>query len=316
MAYNSTVRNYRLTDADLCMFTSNLCITMTRDLTDLTPFGITAPKIAALKALGDAFEIFSTDEVLVAYITGATEAKNAKKELVKETIRNMALRCSIKWGTGSWQEKTLGITGMTGFSDETLLVAARRVHNQMTAFLSDLTAGGLTSGMLDDFEDLNEELELAMNAQMTAVNNRDKKTVERIGAGNEIYSFVSMYCDIGKRVFVQSDPAKYNDYLIYDSVTSGLAKPTGVTANWTLGDTVVHLNWDTVVGATGYVVFSCAVDFGLPSGAYSSLAEYSASPQGVTFVADKRNYYKIKAKNSTQTSDYSDEAWTEVVISV
>jgi hypothetical protein len=42
-------RNYNMSDAELCMFTSKLCITMTRDLTDLADFGITAPKIRALR---------------------------------------------------------------------------------------------------------------------------------------------------------------------------------------------------------------------------------------------------------------------------
>ena len=91
-------RNYNMTDAELCMFTSNLCNTMTRDLTDLADFGITAPKIAALKALGDAFEILPSDEVLVAYVIADTEEKTAKAELVKEAIRNMVTRCQIKWG--------------------------------------------------------------------------------------------------------------------------------------------------------------------------------------------------------------------------
>ncbi|MCX6153078.1 MAG: hypothetical protein NT007_02835 [Candidatus Kapabacteria bacterium] len=303
-----------MTDAELCMFTSNLCLTMTRDLTDLAAFGITAPKIVALKALGDAFEVLPTDDVYLAYITGATETKNAKKELVKESIRNMVLRCTIKWGANSWQEKTLGATGMNNFSDDALLVAARRVHTQMMTFQTDLSADGLTTGMLDDFEDLNEEFEAAMNAQVTAVNTRDQKTVERIGAGNEIYSFVSTYCEIGKRVFATSDPAKYNDYLIYDSVSAGLGKPQNLTANWVAPDPMVHLNWDAVVGATSYEVYHCAVDFGLPSGTYAFLFEFVGEPYDISFTANKRNYYKVRAKNATLTGDFSDEAWTEVVI--
>ena len=50
MASTEEMRNYRFLDATLCQFTSDLCNTLTRDLADLTPFGITAPKITALKA--------------------------------------------------------------------------------------------------------------------------------------------------------------------------------------------------------------------------------------------------------------------------
>ena len=145
-------RNYIMSDAELCMFTSNLCNTMTRDLADLADFGITAPKIAALKALGDAFEVLPSDEVLLAYVIAATEAKTAKAESVKETIRNMVTRCQIKWGADSWQEKSLAVKGMNNFTDDSLLVAARRVHTQMTAFLPDLADTGLTEAMLDDMD--------------------------------------------------------------------------------------------------------------------------------------------------------------------
>jgi hypothetical protein len=37
-------RNYNISDAEICMFTSNLCNTMTRDLVYLADFGITAAK--------------------------------------------------------------------------------------------------------------------------------------------------------------------------------------------------------------------------------------------------------------------------------
>ena len=64
MSNNSNRRNYNMLDAELCMFTSNLCNFMTRDLSDLAIFGITTAKIASLKALGDAFELFPSDGML------------------------------------------------------------------------------------------------------------------------------------------------------------------------------------------------------------------------------------------------------------
>jgi hypothetical protein len=208
-------RNYRITDAVLCMFTSNLCNTMTRDLADLTEFGITAPKIAALKALGDYFEILPTDEVLLAYVIAATESKIAKMETVKEEIRNMLTRCQIKWGVDSWQEQSLGVKGMNRFTEDSLLVAGRRVHTQMTVFLPDLAGTGLTQAMLDAFEAMNDELEAAKNEQFDKVTAREIATANRIEKGNEIYFWVSIYCEIGKRVYAKTDPAKYNDYIIY-----------------------------------------------------------------------------------------------------
>ncbi|MCX6153292.1 MAG: hypothetical protein NT007_03945 [Candidatus Kapabacteria bacterium] len=180
-------------------------------------------------------------------------------------------------------------------------------------YLTDLTSVGLTDAMIDDLEDTAQLMEDSMNEIATAQETRDIKAVERIEKGNELYALVSRYCEIGKYIWEDVNEAKYNDYVIYGS--SGLGKPQTLVANWTLGDTVVHLTWDTVIGASSYEIYTCAVNFGLPSDSYTLLME-APGPQGVAFVADKRNYYKIRAKNSSAMSDYSDEAWTEVVISV
>jgi hypothetical protein len=45
MAIKSDIRNYYLIAAELCMLTFNLFNNLMWDLIDLTPFGITPPKI-------------------------------------------------------------------------------------------------------------------------------------------------------------------------------------------------------------------------------------------------------------------------------
>ncbi|MEI6091443.1 MAG: fibronectin type III domain-containing protein [bacterium] len=297
MATAIVQRNYNITDAELCMFTSNLCITMTRDLLDLADFGITAPKIAALKALGDAFEILPSDEVLMAYVIAATETKSAKAELVKEAIRNMVTRCQIKWGVDSWQEKSLGVKGMNKYTDDSLLVAGRRVHTQMTAFLPDLAGTGLTQDMLDDMDDLNDELETAKNSQFTKVSERENETEDRINKGNEIYSLVSMYCEIGKRVYAKSDPAKYNDYIIYTSPSSGnLTAP----ANLAFDPIMMNFTWDAVENATSYEFES--------SSDGTTFSHVWAGPNcdyGLNEVPTTVMHYRVKARNANGYGPYS-----------
>ena len=290
MALSNAPRNYNMSDAELCMFTSNLCNTMTRDLTDLADFGITAPKIAALKALGDAFEVLPSDEVLLAYVIAATEAKTAKADLVKEAIRNMVTRCQIKWGVDSWQEKSLGVKGMNKYTDDTLLSAGRRVHSQMTTFLPDLADTGLTQAMLDDMDDLNEEFEVAKNRQYTKTSERDKETVIRINKGNEIYSLVSTYCEIGKRVYAKSDPAKYNDYVIYSAASPGtLTAPT----NFAFDPIILDLTWDTVDNATSYEIQSSTDG--------TNFTEYWTGPGTdctLSEIPSTLVYYRVRARNA------------------
>ena len=215
MAITSDQRNYNMTDAELCMFTSNLCNFLFRDVSDLAPYGLTEDKINELKDLGDAFEVFPVDDVYVGQIMIETQAKNEKLKLVRGTIRDMALRVEIKWGVNSGQYKMLSIIGMNKYTVDKTLLTARNVHGRMTDYLPDLVDEGLTHDMLDDFSEINEGLEVLRNSQIAKLALRDVKAKERIDNGNEMYKLVTTYCEIGKRVWVNTNEAKYNDYVIY-----------------------------------------------------------------------------------------------------
>ena len=251
MAIESVNRKYTLTDSELSMFTSNLCVAMESDLADLAEFGVTQDNIDDLKDLGDDFEEFPTDEVLVAYITGATESKDAKAAEIKEQIRDMVARCQMKWGANSWQEKTLAVTGFNNFTDDKLLVASRRVHTQMTEFLPELASTGLTLEILNALATLNESFESAMTTVKKKIVEREKKTVERINLGNELYDEVVKYCEIGKRVYAMSNPAKYNQYIIYTSTSPGsLTAPQ----NFMFDPVNYDFSWSAVENATSYIL--------------------------------------------------------------
>ncbi len=286
MATNQEKRNYTLTDAELSLAVSNLCNTLTRDVSDLGPFGITEAKITSFKALGDAFEIFPSDVVLTAYITGAAEAKNQKADEVKETIRNMIIRCGTKWGSGSWQENSLGAAGMNQMTDDALLVLSRRVQLQMNEFLVELADTGLTEQMLDDFRDLNEEFEEALNEVKNKMAERDRKTRERILKGNELYKLFAAYTDIGKRAFVKTDSARYNDYIIYQKEAGGLSVPANFYYDF-IGKTFW---WDVVNHATSYQLEKKEGE------GYTEI--YSGSDTSFHYVpSDGQGFYRVRARN-------------------
>ncbi|MCX6154882.1 MAG: hypothetical protein NT007_12060 [Candidatus Kapabacteria bacterium] len=316
MVLLSLTRNYIMSDADLCMFASNLISFLTRDLTEFEAFGVNAGAISDFEDIGNAFARLPTDNWYLGNTAIATEDKKVKADELRLALRAISLRAENKWGVNSARCKQLGVVGMNRFNDRDLLVNARNVHYIATQYLTDLASEGLTAPMLTALETLASEFESTMNAQSDAIVVRGIKSEERIIKGNELYALVTKYCNIGKMIWENSDPAKFADYLRYPTVNSRLSKPQNVRANWTLGDLAVTLNWEVVAGAATYDVYTCSVDFGLPSGTFSLLAEYVNPPQGVAFVVDKRNYYKLKAKNSSLVSDYSEEAWTEVVKSI
>lgn len=227
MENNSNRRNYKITDADLCMFTSNLCITLERDIDSLSSFGLNLSKISELKALGDAFEVFQPDIFYQGDVMIATEDKNALRNRVLDTIRSLALRVEIKWGANSTNYRRLEIANLSRLSDDLLLVTSINVHIKMTDYLPNLSDFALTQTMLDEYEDLNTQFKNALNAQADAKVIRENKKVERIAKGNEIYALVNAYCNFGKQTFEKTSPARYNDYIIYSAKSKKAKKKDG-----------------------------------------------------------------------------------------
>lgn len=308
-------RDYRLTDAELCSFTFNLITSMTRDDTEFTARGITSVERTALETLATAFESFPNDEYYRADVTLAVQTKENLRELMEVKIRDIVQCAIIKWGEGSPQYKKFAVSKVNNGNDRTFLTIARQVVLVGTDYLTELTDVGLTQTMLDNLEDDADSFHSALISIYNAEEIRDNKTQERIQKGNEIYTLVKNYSMIGKIIWDDVDEAKYNDYVIYPKSTHQLSKPQNLTAEYVGGSPAVnHLGWDIVTDATSYDVFVSIRDIGAPSGNYNFLDNFTDNFADVPPVENKRNYYKLKAKNAESTSDYSDEAFVDVEI--
>lgn len=299
MAAEEVQREYRLTDPELALFTSNLVSDMTRDAAEFNNFGVDSADISTLQSLGNQFEVFPSDEMLEGEAMVATDAKNEKIEQVKEEIRNMAVRVEMKWGENSGQYKRLGIKGMNNMADDTLLFTSRRVHSVMTDYLADLASEGLTQQMLNDYEALNEALESAKNTQHDKINERDVKRVERIVLGNELYSFVSKYCDIGKRIWFKIDPAKYDDYVIYKTEGGLPGKVLNLSYDMPSG----ALSWDEP--ASPDPIDKYELERSTDGDNWTVVYEGAATEAQVPLLAGE-NYFRCHAHNKNGWGDWSD----------
>ncbi len=305
-------RNYSMSDADLCLFTSNLVVTMTRDQAQFTIRGVTAAMVTALKALGDAFEVFPPDNYYLQEYVLATETKNTTRESCTLKLRAIMGYAKIKYGSHSTQVKKFGAGDMTKQADKTFLVTCRMGIKVANDYLTDLTPVGLTAAMITDLTTAATLLETNLNTIATAQANRDIKTQERITKGNEIYTLVARYCEIGKIIWEDVDPAKYNDYVIYDSPIIPLSIPQNLVASKIIGPTPsIHLTWDAVNHGTNYDIFTSIVPIGAPSAVFEVVGNVAELEYNGSAIAGMRNYYKVTAKNSTQTSEMSDEVWID-----
>jgi hypothetical protein len=251
MPNEQLMRDYRMTDSELTVFTQHICDSMTRDITSFTAYGVLEANVTSLQALCDAFEVFPTDEYINQEYLSAVETRDVIVEELQVIIRAMALRVELKWGKKSPKYKSLKISELSQISVDTYLTRARMIHAFMTENLLLLAPEGLTEDMLDDMEAKIEELDDAIRETIDKSSYRMEKTTERITKGNELYDLVSRYCEIGKRIWDKVNPAFYNDYVIYDSSTPG---PLTAPANLQYDQITGRISWQSVPNATSYKV--------------------------------------------------------------
>jgi len=276
---------------------------MTRDATEFLAYSVTADDIADFKALGDALEVFPTDDWYLGNVSIATEDKDAKADALRLAIRSISVRAENKWGPNSARYKQFRVTGMNKFNDRDLLVCARHVHYVGTQYLTDLASEGLTQTILDNFLALAEEFEQSMNAQIDAVAQRDIKTEERVVMGNELYSYVVKYCNIGKQIWENVNEAKYNDYVIYVGGGGGgtpEVPPPAPVLNYAPNE----FYWDEVSTATSYqLVYKLTTDtewIELYAGPFPS-GSIAFNPGEGEWIA------RLRARNSAGYGDWSEE---------
>ncbi len=66
---------------------------------------------------------------------------------------------------------------------------------------------------------------MAIDAQAKGISDRDVATEDRIEVLNTLYRILIKYAGIGQDIFYETDEAKYNDYVIYDTPVDCRRRP-------------------------------------------------------------------------------------------
>ncbi|PKB17661.1 hypothetical protein [Flavobacterium sp. 5] len=216
----SVVRLYTFSDATLVTTGKEKIAFMRRDATAFTPFGITATLMTSLETAINAFSNTITDIEAVNSQAGVTASKDAKADQLRVAIRTVMARVELKYGTSEAKYKKFGTEALSKQSDSDLLITGKRVVRVGTEFLAALTANGLTAAMLTTITTLCNEFETLIIDLKIKIGERDIMQEDRVEAGNTIYKTLVKYTTIGLSLWETSDVAKYNDYVIYNTINS------------------------------------------------------------------------------------------------
>ncbi|WP_281238199.1 hypothetical protein [Flavobacterium praedii] len=215
----SVVRLYKFSDATLVTKGKEKIAFMRRDAAAFTPFGVTAPQVTTLETAITAFSNTITDVEAISNQTGVTAAKDAKADQLRVAIRAVMARAELKYGNSNAKYKKFGTEALSQQSDSDLLITGKRVVRVGTEFLTDLTPNGLTAAMLTAITTLCNEFEALIIDLKIKIGERDIIQEDRVEAGNTIYKTLIQYTTTGLSIWETTDIAKYNDYVVYNTVS-------------------------------------------------------------------------------------------------
>ena len=216
-------RLYKFSDAQLIAVGNEKIAFMRRGLEAFALFGLNETQFAALETQIAAFSNLVTDIESSSNQAQISEKKEAKAEELRTAIRAVMTRVAQKYGADSARYKNYGVGILSKQSDADLIITAKRVVRVGTDGLGDLASAGLTAAFLDTISLLNEQFEALLIEQKLKIGERDIQQEDRVEDGNAIYSLLVTYTQTGQDIWASKDVAKYNDYVIYNTVSGEAA---------------------------------------------------------------------------------------------
>jgi hypothetical protein len=214
-----SVRDYQFSDGVLKQKADDVVGSVQRDLTSFSTRGVSATTVTNLQTLITAFDNTQTDEELQGALSVTTDAKNVLADSLKLAIAVVRSMAENKFGVESALFRSFAFDGMSVMSDEQLYRLGKRVIRVATAQLTQLASEGLTAAVITNLTSITTNFDTSIDVQQEAVKNRDIKTQDRVEKGNAVYKEITRLCNTGKSIFVNTDEAKYNDYVIYNTPT-------------------------------------------------------------------------------------------------
>jgi hypothetical protein len=218
MKKKEAVRKYIFPDAKLVTTGNAKVAFMERDAAEFLDFGITAAMVADLKTKITDFSDFSTDVESLNDQTLATAAKDAKSAELKQAITHVMFRVEAKYTTKSAKYRKFGANDISQVSDSKLIITAKRVVRVGMPMLAELATNGVTAAMFNNITTMANDFEDLLIEKEMKVGDRDIQQEDRVEAANLVYATLVKYCGIGQAIWGSVDVAKYNDYVIYNTI--------------------------------------------------------------------------------------------------
>ncbi|MCO6478366.1 MAG: hypothetical protein J5I94_17180 [Phaeodactylibacter sp.] len=217
MKKQSAHRQYNFPDADLYLQCMERIKYAQRDIQLFTQYGYDIERLKGFKAMCDKFRALPDDDELLGDQMITTEKKYKAAESLKTAVRSLMTRVAMKYSNRSGRYRKFGTAKMGDMTDAQLIFCGRRVVRVARQQIDFLAEVGVNENVIKRVVDATRDFEKAVNIQQDKVADRDISVERRIEQGNKLYEELITLCNIGKDIWVERDPVKYENYCIYES---------------------------------------------------------------------------------------------------
>lgn len=297
-------RDYSMSDAELAMLAAALAVYVERDMQELSGRDVSPADLSELILRRKAFREFPSDDDSQGKILEANQHKDAMHSELSALIERAVAHALRHWGENSPALRRMNIAALNELNDSDFTAAAARVYHTV----SEYPLSSVEHGYSPDFKDA---LHLAIEKFDAAIAERDKAMSDRIGCtrtrialGNDLYALCSYLSGVGKKVYQNTNYAKYPDYLLYKDTTP--ATPPEAVSQLHYADG--KLQWDALESATSYQLMlrlNIEQDFNeVYAGSNTQFAFPLPDPpvQGISSY-----HFKVRARNAAGVGEFSEE---------
>lgn len=217
MKKQSSNRKYNFPDADLYVQCLERMRYAHRDIEHFKRYGYDIDRLYGFKSMCDKFRALPDDDELLGDQMITTDKKYQAAENLKSAIRSLMTRVKMKYSNRSGRYRKFGTAKMGDMTDAQLIFCGRRVVRVARRQIDFLADVGVNENVIKRVVDATQDFEQAVNIQQDKVSDRDIAVERRTEIGNKLYDELVTLCNIGKDIWAEIDPVKYENYCIYES---------------------------------------------------------------------------------------------------
>jgi len=217
MKKQDTNRKHNFPDADLYMLMLEKIQFALRDYDEFKHYNIDKERLKSIQNKCARFRELPDDDEMVGDQMILTEKKYKAADKLRNAIRSVMTRVAMKYSNRTGRYRKFGTAKLGDMTDAQLIFCGRRVvrvARQQLPFLEDV---GMSDTIIARVTDAVQAFERSVNIQHDKVAERDIAVERRVDVGNVIYDELVLLCNIGKDIWVEKDPTKYENYTLYES---------------------------------------------------------------------------------------------------